>query len=143
MIYFPLGVKLSATQKAQLLNQDKATGNGLTHTELSEELINNFIHMFPKPSEVRLTSIAPNETVTIEAQDNPDKRSVIVFPLSDNYEPFTAIEDGKALEVPQMDCYAFNTTLSRTIHNNGTRRVGLHLWYDMDIVELYKAMTGL
>ena len=142
MIYFPLGVKLSATQKAQLLQEDKATGPGLTHTELSEELINNFILMFPKPTRVRLTSIAPNETVTIEAQDSPDRRSVIVFPLSDNYAPFTAIEDGKALEVPQMDCYAFNTTLSRTIHNNGTRRVGLHLWYDMDITELFQAMTS-
>jgi hypothetical protein len=142
MIYFPLGVKLSATQKAQLLQEDKATGPSLTHTELPEELINNFIYMFPKPSKVRLTSIAPNETVTIEAQDSPDRRSVIVFPLSDNYAPFTAIEDGKALEVPQMNCYAFNTTLTRTIHNNGTRRVGLHLWYDMDIVQLFHIMTG-
>ena len=142
MIYFPLGVKLSATQKAQLLSHDKATGNGLTHTELPEDLINNFIHMFPKPSKVRLTSIAPNETVTIEAEENADRKSVIVFPLSDNYAPFTATEADKILEVPQMDCYAFNTTLSRTIHNNETRRVSLQLWYESDIVSLFKAMTG-
>jgi len=140
MIYFPLNVTLSAAQKAQLLAQDTATEKGITHNELSEELINTFLHMFPTPSKIRLTSIAPNEKVTIEAEDHSERKSVIVFPLSDKYTPFTVKENDKELQVPDMTCYAFNTTLSRKINNNETRRVSLQLWYDMTIQELLGTM---
>ena len=146
MIYFSLGVTLSERQKKELLEHDSIAQyveeeSHISFAEIPEELINSFIKIFPTPSKVRLTSIAPNETITIAAEESPERKSVIVFPLSENYAPFIAKEDDRVLEVPDMTCYAFNTTLSRTVENNETRRISLQLWYDMDIAELHRTMT--
>ena len=149
MIYFPIRFKLTAYEKQALLEEDNKISyykhhgkSGYHHLDFGkprEDLTNKIIKFFPNPNKVTLTAIEANETVPLHTDGNYGRNTVIIMPLSNNYAP--CIADN--IEIPYMNCYAFNTQVPHTVINNSTRRISLQLWYDMDIEELYQIMGNL
>ena len=149
MIYFPIRFKLTAKEINDLLEEDKLIDyykhpgkSGYHHLDFGkprEDLTNKIIKFFPNPNKVTLTAIEENKTVPLHTDGNYGRKTVIIMPLSNNYAP--CIADN--IEIPYMNCYAFNTQVPHTVINNNHRRVSLQLWYDIEIEKLYHIMGEL
>jgi len=149
MIYFPINFKLTASQINPLLAHDKLTDyykhhgksgyHNLDFGKVPKELTKEITKFFPNPDKITLVAIDKNKTVPVHTDGNYGRKTVIIFPLTDNYAP--CIADNT--EIPYMHCYAFNTQIPHTVINNDTRRISLQLWYDIDIEQLYREMTQI
>lgn len=142
MIYFKIDRSLTESQKASLLSYDKETEyykhhgksgyHNLDFAKAPGEITYNIIKSLPNPDKITLVAIDKNKTVPIHTDGNYGRKTVIIFPITDNYAP--CIADN--IEIPYMTCYAFNTQVPHTVINNSTRRVSLQLWYDISIEDL-------
>ena len=146
MIYFPINHRLTPRQRETLLAHDKEIEYYKHHGKSgyhnldfgkAHPITKEISKFFPIPDKITLVAIDKNKTVPIHTDGNYGRKTVIIFPLTDNYAP--CIADN--IEIPYMNCYAFNTQVPHTVINNSTRRISLQLWYDKDIEDLYREMN--